>query len=63
MLNALSVIVDFMEPARWLSPFYYYNGATPLVNGLSPAHVAVLLAIVLVCVAVAYFGFQRRDVY
>ncbi len=62
VLNALSLMVDLMEPAKWLSPFYYYNGATPLVNGLSPAHVAVLLAIILVCVAVAYFGFQRRDV-
>ena len=62
VLNALSLIVDSMEPAKWLSPFYYYNGATPLVNGLNPAHGMVLLAIVLVCVAVAYFGFQRRDV-
>jgi ABC-2 type transport system permease protein len=62
VLNALSLIVDFMEPAKWLSPFYYYNGAVPLVNGLNLAHVTVLLTIILVCIAVAYFGFQRRDV-
>ena len=62
VLNALSLIVDSMEPAKWLSPFHYYNGANPLLNGLNPGHVAVLLAIILGCVATAYFGFQRRDV-
>lgn len=62
VLHALGLIVDFMEPARWLSPFYYYSANTPLANGLSPAHVAALSAVVLVCLAVAYFGFQRRDV-
>lgn len=61
VLNALSLIVDFMEPVKWLSPFHYYNAAAPLVNGLNLAHAGVLLAIVVVCWAAAYFGFQRRD--
>lgn len=61
LLNALSIIVDFLEPTRWLSPFYYYNGATPLVNGLNLVHAVILLAVVLVLAATAYIGFQRRD--
>jgi ABC-2 type transport system permease protein len=61
VLNTLSIIVDFMELTRWLSPFYYYNGATPLVNGLNPFHALTLLAVMLALAATAYFGFQRRD--
>ncbi len=61
VLNTLSIIVDFMEPTRWLSPFYYYNGATPLVNGLNPFHALILLAVMLALAATAYLGFQRRD--
>jgi ABC-2 type transport system permease protein len=61
VLNALSIIVDFMGPTRWLSPFYYYNGATPLVNGLNLVHAVILLAVVLALAATAFFGFQRRD--
>ena len=63
ILNALSTIVAFMEPTRWLSPFYYYNGAAPLVNGLNLVHAAILLAIILVLTATAYLGFQRRDLH
>ena len=54
------LIVDFMAPVRWLSPFFYYNN-TPIMNGLNPAHAGALLAIVLLCLAVAYLAFQRRD--
>lgn len=61
MFNALSIIVDYMEPTKWASPFFYYNGATPLANGLNLAHASVLLATVLVLGAVAYFTFERRD--
>jgi len=61
VLNALSTIVGFMEPTRWASPFFYYNGATPLVKGLNLVHAFVLLAVIVVLVATAYFGFQRRD--
>ncbi len=61
VLNALSIIVDFMEPTRWLSPFYYYNGAIPLVNGLNLVHAFILLALALALAATAHFGFQRRD--
>ncbi len=62
ILNAMSLIVDAMEPAKWLSPFHYYNGSSPLIHGLNPAYAAALLAIVLTCLAVAYSGFRRRDI-
>ncbi len=59
--NVLREIVDFMEPARWLSPFYYYSDADPLVNGLNPGHMAVLVIAIAVMAAAAYVGFLRRD--
>jgi len=60
-LNAFSGIVSYMQPAKWLSPFYYYNGADPLANGLNPAHAAVLLATIAILLGAGYFGLRRRD--
>ena len=60
-LNAFSGIVSYMQPAKWLSPFFYYNAYDPLANGLNPAHVAVLLAISAILLVAGYFGLMRRD--
>jgi len=61
LLNAFAPLVDVMEPYRKISPFYYYNGGEPLVNGLDPVHVAVLLGLIVVLLAVSLVAFQRRD--
>ena len=60
-LNAVSGIVSYMEPAKWLSPFFYYNSADPLANGLNPAHVAVLVSTSAILLVAAYFGLRGRD--
>lgn len=60
-LNALAPLAEAMEPARKLSPFYYYIGADPLSNGLNPGHVAVLIGLTLLLLAVALVTFSRRD--
>ena len=61
LLNAASGFVSYMEAAKWLSPFFYYNAANPLANGLNPAHAAVLLATIAILLGAGYFGFTRRD--
>jgi ABC-2 type transport system permease protein len=61
LLNAASGIVSYMAAAKWLSPFFYYNGANPLANGLHPAHTAVLLATITILLGAGYLGFNRRD--
>ena len=61
LLNAASGIVSYMEAAKWLSPFFYYNAANPLANGLNPAHAAALLATIAILLVAGYFGFARRD--
>ncbi|MBI2918312.1 MAG: ABC transporter permease subunit [Chloroflexi bacterium] len=61
LLNALAGIVDYLGPAKWLSPFFYYNGDPAVLNGLNILHTGVLLGLVLLLGAVSYAGFQRRD--
>ncbi len=61
LLNAASGIVSYMEAAKWLSPFFYYNAANPLANGLNPAHAAALLATIAILLGAEYFGLARRD--
>lgn len=63
VLNVSGAIVDFMEPTRWISPFYYYNGSTPLIHGLNLAHAGALIAIVTALAVASYFAFQRRDLH
>ncbi len=59
--NALAPSVDALEPYRIMSPFYYYSSADPLSNGLDPVHVAVLIVITVVLLALGLFAFRRRD--
>lgn len=60
-LNALAPMIEWLEPFRKLSPFYYYIGADPLTNGLDMGHVAILVGLVAVFLIVALITFQRRD--
>lgn len=44
-----------------LSPWHYALGSDPLRNGIDPAHLGVLAAIVVVAMAIAHLLFNRRD--
>jgi ABC-2 type transport system permease protein len=50
--------------AGWakVSPFHYYLGSDPLVNGMNWGHAAVLTGMFVVLVAASLPAFQRRDV-
>jgi len=61
ILNTLAPSVDWLEPYRVLSPFYYYSGGNPILNGLDVVHASVLLAISVAAVAVALVTFEHRD--
>jgi ABC-2 type transport system permease protein len=62
VLKTYAPLVEAMKPYQKLSPFYYANAAKPLVNGLNPEHVAVLVIISAVLLVVALVAFERRDV-
>jgi len=60
-LNGLGSLVDWLDPWRPVSPFYHYIAGDPLVHGLDPGHVLVLVAGTLIGFAVAVVAFERRD--
>jgi ABC-2 type transport system permease protein len=61
LVNLFGATVSWLEPVRPLSPFYYYSGSEPLVNGVDTVHALVLVAIAAVATLVALWRFERRD--
>jgi ABC-2 type transport system permease protein len=61
LVNLFSATASWLEPFRPLSPFYYYAGSEPIVNGVDAVHALVLVAIAAVAVLVALWRFERRD--
>lgn len=61
LVDAYAPMVKSLRPFRYFSPFYYYNGATPLVNGLNPIHVAVLVLLTAGLFYLALRIFHTRD--
>lgn len=62
VVNGLGPMVSWLEPYQKLSPFYQYIGADPLRTGVSGSAALVAAATIAVLVAVAVWGFTRRDV-
>ena len=60
-MYSLAPLVEGLEQAEKVFPFYYYIGADPLTNGLDLAHAAVLIGITAALLAVAIVTFERRD--
>ena len=60
-IDSGSGLIAGVEPYRRLSPFYCYIGSDPLVNGLDLNHVLVLIARTVICVGLALWLFERRD--
>jgi ABC-2 type transport system permease protein len=63
LLTSLAGLVKGLQRFRPLSPFWWYSGNSPLTNGLSLPHVALLLAVTACAVAVAAYTFTRRDIH
>jgi ABC-2 type transport system permease protein len=61
-LHSLAPLVSWLEPFRILSPFYYYIGHSPMLEGFNATHAMVLALISLVLIAIAALAFQQRDV-
>jgi ABC-2 type transport system permease protein len=61
LVHSLAGLVDALEPAQRLTPFWHYAVQDPLRAGLSPWHTLVLAAIPLVATAAAAWAVDRRD--
>jgi len=62
LINTLGPVADLPESLRRLSPWYYYDGGEALTEGLSLGNSALLTGLVIAFLAIALFGFQRRDI-
>lgn len=61
ILNAMATTVDSLGPFRGLTPFHYYIGGDPLLNGLNIGHAGVLIGLTIAFLVVGLMVFQRRD--
>lgn len=62
LADNLALQFEALEPARFASPFHYAFGADPLRTGFDLGDLGVLAGLSLLLVAVALWGFNRRDV-
>lgn len=63
MLYSLAPLVPSLSSWQKASPFYWYQGSNPLVNGFDAGHLAVLLGLSAAFTMAAIALFERRDVY
>ncbi len=61
VFNSLTQVGDALKDWAWISPFHYYIGNDPLVNGMDWGNAAVLAALTAVFIGLSFVLFQRRD--
>ncbi|MDP6667485.1 MAG: ABC transporter permease subunit, partial [Dehalococcoidia bacterium] len=62
LLDTFLAVVDLLDPARFISLFYYFNSNDVIINGINYVHLFTLVGISLVAVATSAWRFERRDV-
>lgn len=61
-LHSLAPLVDWLEPYRLLSPFYYSTGHSVMLEGFNPKYAVILGGGAVGITFLAVIAFQRRDV-
>lgn len=61
LLQILGAFVDWLDRLRWLSPMHHYASDEALTGTWQPVHAAVFIGASVVVLAVAFWGFGRRD--
>ena len=60
-MNTLHTIWDSIEPMKYLSPFYYYDGNIVLQGTVESINIIVLIVGIVLLFLTAYFSFMNRD--
>lgn len=63
LINAYAPMVGKLQPYRIFSPFYYYNGAEPLINGINFYHFGVLTVLIVLFSFLSIIFFKKVDLY
>ena len=63
LLNAFLPLSDRLAGWAKVSPFYYYLGSDPLVNGMHWGHGALLAGLAVALIALSVVLFRRRDLH
>ena len=61
-LHSLAPLVDWLEPARVLSPFYYAVGHSVMLDGFNLPYALILIGLSIMLVGIATIAFSRRDI-
>jgi ABC-2 type transport system permease protein len=61
-LHSLAPLVDWLEPARLISPFYYAVGHSVMLDGFNIPYALVLAGISIALTILATVAFSRRDI-
>ncbi len=61
-INGLAELVDWLKGVQKITPFYWLQRSNPLKNGLSIEDTMIMIGTIAVFLALAVWGFQRRDI-
>ncbi|HUH07879.1 MAG TPA: ABC transporter permease subunit [Egibacteraceae bacterium] len=60
--DSFGPLIEGLDWLQRLSPFYYYDAARPLRDGLNAAHAVLLALLTAAALAAGLWRFERRDV-
>lgn len=63
IINAYAPALSSLRGVRLLTPFYYYSGNSPLINGFNLNHIFIQLSTAFVFLFLSILVFNRRDLY
>ena len=61
LLDTFLSVVDLLDPARFISVFYYFNSNNVMLNGINFVHFLTLISISAGAIVLSAWRFERRD--
>ncbi|MFB0901153.1 MAG: ABC transporter permease subunit [Dehalococcoidia bacterium] len=60
-MYTLYSLLDWLEPMKFFSPFYYYDGNKILQGAADPFHFTIMLVGIIFTCSITYISFSKRD--